>query len=221
VTDLSRYPTRIFWSDEDEGFIAEATDLPGCSALGETQEQALAELEDAKGAWIEAAQAAGNPIPTPSRPAEASGKMLLRMPKSLHARLTHSAAKEQVSINQYVVSVLSWNEGVVEHRHPATFYGGGVTVGTPIAGVNTMPSVLFTGFQVASFEHSPGVYLQTGASFVTGNINRMVGGGTGDLQVSALQVGTGAPVVSGTGSGGRQTNASSGGVKHEWRLRHG
>jgi predicted RNase H-like HicB family nuclease len=70
VTDANRYPANVFWSEEDEGFIAVASDLPGCSAFGETQHEALAELQSAIVAWIEAARAAGNPIPDPSRPAE-------------------------------------------------------------------------------------------------------------------------------------------------------
>ena len=111
MTDHARYASRIFWSDEDEGFIAEAIDLPGCSAFGATQEEALAELDNAKLAWIEAARTAGNLIPAPS-PAgpQPSGKLLVRMPRSLHARLVRSAQSEHVSLNQYVVSLLSWNE---------------------------------------------------------------------------------------------------------------
>jgi predicted RNase H-like HicB family nuclease len=50
VIDPTRYPANIFWSDEDEGFIAVAPDLPGCSAFGQTQEQAMAQLQDAIGA---------------------------------------------------------------------------------------------------------------------------------------------------------------------------
>jgi predicted RNase H-like HicB family nuclease len=52
--------SQVFWSDEDEGFIAVAPDLPGCSAFGETQQQALDELQRAIAAWIEAQRAAGN-----------------------------------------------------------------------------------------------------------------------------------------------------------------
>jgi predicted RNase H-like HicB family nuclease len=70
VTQASRYPAQVFWSDEDEGFIAIALDLPGCSAFGETQQEALQELQTAIEAWIESAEAAGNPVPEPSRPAE-------------------------------------------------------------------------------------------------------------------------------------------------------
>jgi predicted RNase H-like HicB family nuclease len=62
-----RYPARIFWSIDDQAFIAIAPDLRGCSAVGDTQAEALAELRDAIAAWCEAAKAAGNPIPEPSQ----------------------------------------------------------------------------------------------------------------------------------------------------------
>lgn len=62
------YPLAIFWSDEDKGFVAVAWDLPGCSAFGDTQEKALIEFHGAIAAWIEAARAAGNPIPEPTCP---------------------------------------------------------------------------------------------------------------------------------------------------------
>ena len=57
------YPVEIFWSEEDGGFIAIHPDLPGCSAFGETEEEALIELKDAAVVWIEAMRAANNPIP--------------------------------------------------------------------------------------------------------------------------------------------------------------
>jgi predicted RNase H-like HicB family nuclease len=66
VTDPTRYPAQVFWSDEDEGYIAVAPDLAGCSALGETEETAHSELRSAIAAWIDAASAAGKPVPAPS-----------------------------------------------------------------------------------------------------------------------------------------------------------
>ena len=48
----NKYATEIFWSDEDEGYVAIAPDLPGCSAFGETMAQAAGEIEDAISAWI-------------------------------------------------------------------------------------------------------------------------------------------------------------------------
>ena len=112
MTEAKRYPAQVFWSDEDEGFVALATDLPGCSAFGETQEEAVKELQGAIVASIEALQAAGNPVPKPSRPADAnqySGKVLVRMPKFLHAQLAASAQTEDVSLNQYIVARLAQN----------------------------------------------------------------------------------------------------------------
>jgi antitoxin HicB len=111
VTDFSHYPAQVFWSDEDEGYIAVATDLPGCSSFGATQQEALAELQDAITAWIQAAQAAGNPIPDPSdlaKASEYSGKLLVRMPRDLHAHLARLAKYEAVSLNQCVVYLLTW-----------------------------------------------------------------------------------------------------------------
>jgi predicted RNase H-like HicB family nuclease len=110
VTAVNRYPAQVFWSEEDDGFVAIAPDLPGCSAIGDTQHEALAELQDAIAAWIEAARAAGNPIPPPSHPAreaDYSGKILLRMPRDLHGRLASQAKSQSVSLNQYIVYLLT------------------------------------------------------------------------------------------------------------------
>ncbi len=64
------YHINIFYSQEDGGYIADIPDLDSCSAFGGTPEQALAEVERAKAAWLEAARAAGKPVPRPRyRPA--------------------------------------------------------------------------------------------------------------------------------------------------------
>jgi predicted RNase H-like HicB family nuclease len=110
MTDASKYPASVFWSEEDGGFVALAPDLPGCSAFGKTQGEALDELEDAILGWIEAAQAAGNPIPKPSRKPEPeyySGKLVLRIPRSLHATLASAAKDDGVSLNQHLLHLLA------------------------------------------------------------------------------------------------------------------
>ena len=64
------YHINIFYSEEDEGYIADIPDLVSCSAFGTTPEEALKELSLAKDAWLDAARASGNPIPQPRyRPA--------------------------------------------------------------------------------------------------------------------------------------------------------
>jgi predicted RNase H-like HicB family nuclease len=60
---MKDYHINVFYSDEDEGYIADIPDLRHCSAFGETPEEALAEVLKAKVAWIKAAKAARKPIP--------------------------------------------------------------------------------------------------------------------------------------------------------------
>jgi predicted RNase H-like HicB family nuclease len=60
----------IFYSNQDEGYIADIPDLKYCCAFGQTPESALQEVQIAKTAWLEAATTAGKPIPEPKyRPA--------------------------------------------------------------------------------------------------------------------------------------------------------
>ncbi len=67
---MKDYHINIFYSDEDEGYIADIPDLKFCSAFGATPEEAVREVEAAKAAWLDAARAAGKPIPQPRyRPA--------------------------------------------------------------------------------------------------------------------------------------------------------
>jgi predicted RNase H-like HicB family nuclease len=58
---VSRYHTNIFWSDEDGGYIADIPDLEACSAFGTTAEEALAEVEKAREAWLDVARKEGKP----------------------------------------------------------------------------------------------------------------------------------------------------------------
>ena len=63
---MDRHQINIFWSDEDDCFVADIPDLQSCSAFGDTPEEALAELQIAKKLWIEVASEKGTPIPPPS-----------------------------------------------------------------------------------------------------------------------------------------------------------
>ncbi len=60
-----RYEVIIYWSDEDQAFIAEVPELPGCAADGATYAEALANLEIIIQEWIETAKELGRPIPEP------------------------------------------------------------------------------------------------------------------------------------------------------------
>jgi predicted RNase H-like HicB family nuclease len=60
-----KYEIIIYWSDEDKAFVAVVPELPGCTAHGDTQEQALANAKDAQQLWLDTASEFGDPIPQP------------------------------------------------------------------------------------------------------------------------------------------------------------
>lgn len=62
---MPKYEVIIYWSDEDEAFIAEVPELPGCAADGPTYKEALANVEVVIQEWIETAKELGRPIPKP------------------------------------------------------------------------------------------------------------------------------------------------------------
>ena len=62
---MYKYHINVFYSQDDEGFIADIPDLECCSAFGETQEEALSEVLIAQRLWLETAEARGMEIPKP------------------------------------------------------------------------------------------------------------------------------------------------------------
>ncbi len=71
---MSDYHINVFYSDEDDGYIADIPDLKSCSAFGATPEEALHEVLMAKQAWIKSARARRKAIPPPRyRPAIYAG----------------------------------------------------------------------------------------------------------------------------------------------------
>jgi predicted RNase H-like HicB family nuclease len=103
-----KYPITLYPDPDPEiGYVVEIKDLPGCMTQGETVDQAMSNIEEARELWIEAVYEQGNDIPLPSTEHHYSGRVLLRMPRSLHQQLVENAEQEEVSFNQYVVSLLS------------------------------------------------------------------------------------------------------------------
>ena len=62
---MVRYEIIIFWSEEDQAFIAEVPELPGCAADGSTYQKALENVEVVISEWIETAKEIGREIPKP------------------------------------------------------------------------------------------------------------------------------------------------------------
>ena len=99
---------------EDEGekyWIAEVTELPGCKSHGSTIEEAVKSVEEAKKDWILDSLEAGEEVPTPVERDRYSGKMLVRMSRSLHRSLALIAEVEKLSLNQLIVTMLAKEVG--------------------------------------------------------------------------------------------------------------
>ena len=97
--------------DPDEGgFVVSFPDLPGCLSVGSTIDEAVANAQDAKHEWLAAAIESGYPVREPDTDENYSGQFKLRIPRSLHKRLSDHAKEEGVSMNQYCVYLLSMND---------------------------------------------------------------------------------------------------------------
>lgn len=59
------YLIKIYWSDEDDAFVAEVPALPGCLSHGDTYAEAAQNIQESMDAWIESAQRHGDPVPEP------------------------------------------------------------------------------------------------------------------------------------------------------------
>ena len=62
---MNKYEVIIYWSEEDEAFVAEIPELAGCAAHGPTQEAALANAQEAMSLWIKTAKEFGDAVPAP------------------------------------------------------------------------------------------------------------------------------------------------------------
>lgn len=62
---MTKYEVIIYWSEEDDAYVAEVPQLAGCAAHGDSQEEALRNAQDAISLWIETAREFGDPVPEP------------------------------------------------------------------------------------------------------------------------------------------------------------
>jgi predicted RNase H-like HicB family nuclease len=62
---MHRYQIKIYWSDEDQTYVVEIPELPGCMAHGDTHEAALSNANEAIKLWLDTAEGFGDPVPEP------------------------------------------------------------------------------------------------------------------------------------------------------------
>jgi predicted RNase H-like HicB family nuclease len=103
---------------EEEGFSAEILEFPGCFAVGRTADEAFKNLECAAISWIEAALSQGQEIPSPSMSQGYGGRIALRLPKGIHRRASELAQRENISLNQFILSAVAAKIGAEDGAAP-------------------------------------------------------------------------------------------------------
>src|SRR3989339_2039092 len=104
--------SRVLVPDNKSGtYTAEILEFPGCIAQGDTPAEAYENLEAAAKGWVEAALDLRQDIPAPAQTISYGGKVLIRLPKSLHRHVSIVAEREGVSLNQFVVSTIAEKVG--------------------------------------------------------------------------------------------------------------
>jgi predicted RNase H-like HicB family nuclease len=103
---------RVLLPDGETGtYAAEILEFPGCIAQGDTPEEAYRNLEEAAKGWIQAALDLDQDIPEPWVNQGYSGRVALRLPRSLHRRAAQLAEREGTSLNQFLVAAVAEKVG--------------------------------------------------------------------------------------------------------------
>ena len=98
--------------DAEGGYVARYPELPGCITVGDTLEDTVNHVLDAKREWLLAALEDGIRINEPASADNYSGQFKLRIPKSLHRSLAEHSKAEGISMNQYCLYLLTRNDAV-------------------------------------------------------------------------------------------------------------
>lgn len=155
---FEKYSLKVFYSEDDEGYIATCPEFEGLSAFGETRTEALEEATIALKGFIETYAEEQRELPAPYKEKEFSGQLRIRLPKSLHARLSHKAKEEGVSLNMLLVQCIE--SGLTKqtlNKDIKNFISSkiaqtGVTFLNTGPGFMTTQSTLMSGEQISSSE---------------------------------------------------------------------
>lgn len=101
------YSVLVRWSDEDGEFVATIPEIPHISGLAPTREKAVRVCLEAASMVVESLEDEGRPLPEPNKVVPYSGQLRLRMPRHLHEQLAVFAQQEGMSLNSYIVYLLT------------------------------------------------------------------------------------------------------------------
>jgi len=115
IPDILNKPyARILIRDNDGTYTAEILEFPGCFAEGDTPDEAINDLDKAAASWIESANEQNEDIPEPIASHGYSGKINLRLPKSIHKQAARFAQRDDISLNQFFMSAIAARVGAEE-----------------------------------------------------------------------------------------------------------
>ncbi len=123
--DTKGYQVNILALSEEDGggYVAVVPDLPGCMADGETPAEALEAVQESIALWIEVQSEDGEEIPEPKNyktNPEYSGRIGLRIPRWMHARVAQAAQIEGCSMNQFIQDSVSYALGMLDGKNSKT-----------------------------------------------------------------------------------------------------
>jgi antitoxin HicB len=133
------YPIVLAHHSNGDGpeWRATVEELPGCEARGATPESAAAAIHEELARWLRTARAEGREVPPPGAAAAHSGKLLVRMPRSLHGELVRASEREGTSLNAYIVAALSasvaWRRAAGSERPGPADEAGATSTGLTLA----------------------------------------------------------------------------------------
>lgn len=118
------YTMTVKYRPEQGGYyVAGYVELPDLTMTGNTPEEAVRELLVEQPEWFETCLKLGVKIPLPADTQKYSGKIVLRMPPSMHKSLVHLAESEGVSLNQYMIAALARTIGFEESSKSLSGHG--------------------------------------------------------------------------------------------------
>jgi antitoxin HicB len=148
---------RLVVPETDGTYRGEILEFPGCIATGDTPAEALKAIENVADGWLQSALANNQPIPEPVDNTEFSGRLVLRMPRSLHKKAARLAEREGVSLNQFILTCLA--EQIGERARPAQPQ---FTLNAAISQVTNVGNFISAG--------APAGYMAVGASYSHGQV---------------------------------------------------
>jgi len=118
IQEILRRPYhRVVVPDGPDAFLARISEFTGCMVLEPTAAEALTRLEELAFGWIESALERGQDIPEPHEEPTYSGKLMLRLPKSLHQKAAEAANRDDVSLNQFIVAAVAEQLGAIKAQN--------------------------------------------------------------------------------------------------------